>query len=138
MAQSTLQGGCLCGGVQFEVSGDAQRFYHCHCKRCRKATGTGHATNLFVQPGALTWTRGEALIKSYKVPEAKRFTRTFCTTCGSPLPRQIKDTDIVMIPAGALDIEPAIRPQARIFWDSRAAWTCSGDAIPVHPEYPPA
>ena len=139
MSQSTLQGSCLCGAVKFEVSGTPIRFYHCHCKRCRKATGTGHATNLFVQPGSLTWTGGEELIKSYKVPEAKRFTRQFCTNCGSGLPRQVKDTDIVMIPAGSLDNEPVMRPQARIFWDSRAGWSCSHDeAIPVHPEYPPA
>ncbi len=32
--------------------------------------------------------------------------------------------------------EPPIRPQARIFWDSRAEWSCSGDGLPKHAEYP--
>ncbi len=137
MPQTTLQGSCLCGAVRFEISGEPKRFYHCHCTRCRKATGTGHATNLFIQPGSLSWTRGEELINAYKIPEAKRFTRQFCTTCGSPLPRQVKDTDIVVLPAGSLDNEPQIRPQARIFWQSRAGWSCGGDGLPVHAEYPP-
>jgi len=123
--------------VRYEITGEPKRFYHCHCARCRKATGTGHASNLFIQPGALNWVKGEELIRAFKVPEAKRFMNCFCSVCGSRVPRQIKDTDIVMIPAGSLDSEPPIKPQARIFGDSRASWSCGGDALPVYPEYQP-
>lgn len=137
MTQTTLKGSCLCGAVKYEAVGEAQRFYHCHCTRCRKATGTGHASNLFLQPGLLRWLGGEDRIRSFKVPEAKRFTNTFCATCGGRLPRQAQGTDIVMIPAGSLDVEAPIGPQARIFSGSRAAWSCSGDALPAHAEYVP-
>ena len=138
MPETIISGSCLCGAVQYEISGDPTKFYHCHCTRCRKATGTGHATNLFIQPGTLKWIKGEGMMKFYKVPEAKRFARQFCTTCGSPLPRVVPDTDIVILPAGTLDTEPAIKPQARIFWDSRASWSCSGDGLPTFSEYPTA
>jgi hypothetical protein len=83
-----------------EVSGEPKRFYHCHCSRCRKATGTGHASNLFLQPGTLRWLSGEEQVRAFKVPEAKRFTNTFCAACGGRLPRQAAGTDIVLIPAG--------------------------------------
>lgn len=33
-------------------------------------------------------------LKTYKLPEAQRFARTFCTECGGPLPREIGDTDL--------------------------------------------
>jgi hypothetical protein len=135
MTQTTLRGSCLCGAVQYEISGDAQRLYHCHCSRCRKASGTGHATNLLVKPGTMKWTKGEELIKAYKIPEAKRFTSRFCSNCGSQVPRYVKETDFFVIPAGSLDSEPTIKPQARIFWDSRASWSCGGDGLPVFPEY---
>lgn len=131
-----LRGSCLCGAVQFEISGTVTKFYHCHCSRCRKSTGTGHASNLFLQPAALRWLKGEVQVRSFKIPEAKRFTRQFCGSCGSALPRQVKDTDIVIAPAGSLDTEPPVRPQARIFWDSRASWSCGGDGLPTWPEYP--
>ena len=111
------------------------KIYHCHCTRCRKATGTGHASNLLVKPGTMKWTKGEELIKAYKIPEAKRFTSRFCSNCGSQVPRYVKETDFFVIPAGSLDSEPTIKPQARIFWDSRASWSCGGDGLPVFPEY---
>ena len=137
MTQTTLKGSCLCGAVKYEVTGEAKRFYHCHCSRCRKATGTGHASNLFMQPGTLKWLSGEEQIRAFKLPEAKRFTNSFCATCGSRLPRQAADTDIVMIPSGSLDVDAPITPQARIFSGSRASWSCADDVLPVFPEYAP-
>ena len=132
-----FRGGCLCGSVQYEISGEPKRFYHCHCSRCRKASGTGHASNLLIKPGAIRWIKGEELVRVYKVPEAKRFSRHFCAICGSSLPRYVKETDSIVIPAGSLDSEPTIQPQARIFWDSRASWSCGGAGLPVYSEYPP-
>lgn len=136
MEQTTLNGSCLCGAVRYETSGDAQRFYHCHCSRCRKSTGTGHASNLFLTDARLTFTAGEDLVRSYKIPEAKRFTRQFCSHCGSSVPRFVAELNAVMIPAGSLDSTAPIPPQARIFWNSRADWSCDGDALPRYAEYP--
>jgi hypothetical protein len=135
MSQSTLRGGCLCGAVKFEASGEPKRFVHCHCSRCRKVTGTGHASNLFLQPGVLKWLVGEDHVRNFRVPEARRFTNSFCAHCGSRLPRRAQDT--VMIPAGSLDDEPPMRPQARIFSGSRASWSCVDDELLVYPDYPP-
>lgn len=138
MPDIDLVGSCLCGTVRYAIRGKAQRFYHCHCGRCRKTTGTGHASNLLVTPlGSLTWLAGEELLRRYKVPEAERFYNCFCAQCGSPLPRVVPELDAVIVPAGTLDGEPPLRPHARIFWDSRAQWSCADDGIAVYPEYPP-
>ena len=136
MTEDIFRGSCLCGCVQYEINGETAKFYHCHCRRCRKATGTGHASNLLVKPGSLKWIKGEELIKSYKVPEAKRFTNCFCSACGGRVPRHAKEIDMIVIPAGSLDSEPPMSLQARIFWDSRASWSCSGDGLPTYSEYP--
>ena len=137
MNQIILMGSCLCGAVKYEVAGEAKSFYHCHCSRCRKATGTGHASNLFLQAAVLRWLHGQEHVRAFKVPEAKRFTNLFCVMCGSRLPRQLPHTDSVVIPAGSLDGEAPIRPQSRIFTGSRASWSCSGDALPIHEGSPP-
>lgn len=137
MAQMKFSGSCLCGAVQYDVSGDPKRFYHCHCRRCRKATGTGHATNLMLASDGINWITGEELLVRYKVPDAERFSTCFCGNCGSLMPRFVADLGVTVIPAGSLDNEPAITPQARIFWDSRAEWSCSAGDLPVFSEYPP-
>ncbi len=137
MSQITVKGSCLCGDVQYEVTGETKRFYHCHCKRCRKATGTGHASNLLITPHtSISWLQGEALLSRYKVPEAERFYNCFCQRCGGPMPRVVPELDAVLIPAGSLDTPPPVLPQGRIFWDSRAEWSCH-DELPVYAEYPP-
>ena len=136
MAEQTLTGSCLCGALKYRVVGEPARFYHCHCSRCRKSTGTGHASNLFVKGGNLDWTGDTELIRRYRVPEAKRFMRTFCDTCGGPLPRELPEFGMVFIPAGTLNEEPNIKPQARIFQESRAAWSCSEEEIPGFSDYP--
>ena len=79
---------------------------------------------------------GKEQIRTFKVPEAKRFTNHFCATCGSRLPR-VRDSDAVLIPAGSLDDEPPMSPQARIFSGSRASWSCGGDALPPYTEHVP-
>lgn len=136
MTQVDVPGSCLCGAVAYRISGHFERFYHCHCQRCRKASGTGHASNLLVTPlTSISWLRGEELLSSFKVPEAERFVNCFCTRCGSPMPRVVPQLDGVLIPAGTLDEEPPLPPQGRIFWESRAKWSCD-DGLPVFAEYP--
>lgn len=129
MGHQTLTGGCLCGQVRYTAVGETLRFYHCHCSRCRRATGTGHASNLFLT-GTLTWDRGAECIKRFTPPDAGRFTNTFCTHCGARLPRSGAGSSMVMIPAGSLDGEPDLQPQARIHQASRAGWSCT-DELPV-------
>lgn len=137
MSEISVHGSCLCGSVKYQVTGKSKRFYHCHCQRCRKASGTGHASNLLVSPhSSITWLQGEEKLARYKVPEAERYYSCFCSQCGSPMPRVVVELDAVLIPAGSLEQSPNVLPEAHIFWDSRAEWSCA-DALPVFAQYPP-
>lgn len=138
MTDLDLAGSCLCGSVAFEITGAAKHFYHCHCSRCRKATGTGHASNIIMRPDSVKWIAGEKLLKRYRVPEAKRFMTTFCGNCGSPMPRVAPDESVAVVPAGSLDKDPGIEPQARIMAGSRVKWSCDDSELPCFDAYPPA
>ncbi len=129
-------GSCLCGGVAYELRSPL-RMYNCHCSRCRRGRSAAHATNLFVRPEDFALTRGEELIAEYKVPEAQRFTVAFCTRCGSDVPRYINERGMVNVPAGTLDTDPGIRPEANIFVASKAVWFEITDGVPQYPEAPP-
>ena len=134
MTDITLSGRCLCGTVHYEVTGNVLRFLHCHCERCRRASGTGHASNIILNPASVAWQAGESVIRRFKLPEAERFATTFCATCGGPLPREFGE--MVVLPAGTLDTMPDLEPQSRIFWDSRAPWSCEEGNLPAYSEYP--
>lgn len=137
MSQIKISGSCLCRAVKYEVEGEVERFSHCHCERCRKATGTGHASNVLISPlSSLKWLTGESLLARYEVPEAKRFYNCFCSKCGSPMPREIEQLDAVLVPAGSVDGNLPALPQHRIFWESRADWSCQDGDLPVFSEYP--
>lgn len=132
-----FSGSCLCGTVSYKIVGEASKFYHCHCQRCRKATGTGHASNLILfQPPVAEWVSGEDKIGRYKVPEAERFAVWFCRECGSNLPRMPEDRAMVVIPAGSLDMQPVKAPEARIFYTDGTQWSCADSDLPSYPTYP--
>lgn len=136
MTSETFTGGCLCGSVRYEIVGSVRTFLHCHCLRCRKSSGTGHASNLIIEPETAKWVAGEDQIASYKVPDADRFRTVFCSSCGSPLPRISPNMSMAVIPAGSLDEEPAAKPVGRIFTASKASWSCNDVELPSWPEYP--
>ncbi|CAN96986.1 hypothetical protein sce6817 [Sorangium cellulosum So ce56] len=136
MSESSIHGGCLCGAVTFEVEPPFKLMAHCHCSRCRKGTGTGHATNLAVDAGQLRWLSGEEAITRYELPTAKSFGKWFCSHCGCPVPRLRRGGKIMIVPAGSLDTAPPMSPTDHIFWGSRAPWGCASGGLPTHDEYP--
>ena len=118
---STMTGSCLCGAIRFQVRGEFESFFLCHCSLCRKDTGSAHAANLFSSKAEITWLSGQGGVKTYRVP-ASRHEKSFCGECGSALPRvQLKD-GLLVVPAGSLDSAVPIRPTAHICFASRAGW----------------
>ncbi len=135
MATEVLRGGCLCGTVTYEVELPLLRFAHCHCSRCRRATGSSHASNLYVVPRQFRWTSGEESVRRYDLPSARSFSTTFCSECGAPLPHHTRSRLEIVIPAGSLDDEPKLGPQAHIFFESRPGWSCLNRKLPHFVEY---
>lgn len=95
-----IRGACLCGAVAFRIWGPFERFVLCHCSRCRKATASVHAANLFTAPDHVEWLHGVDLIRRYQVPEARSFSKCFCIQCGSALPYVSRNGAHLIVPAG--------------------------------------
>jgi hypothetical protein len=132
----SIGGSCLCDAIAYRVDGPIGLVRHCHCSRCRRARSAAHATNGFVDPATFRWTRGEELLDVYKVPEAERFTQTFCRTCGSAMPRAFPNRPFVVIPMGSVDGDPGTRPCEHIYVGSKTPWYEIADTLPQHAESP--
>lgn len=121
MAQD-YEGTCLCSAVKYKVSGPFIRFFFCHCSRCRKSTGTAHAANAFTRATNVTFTQGADKVKLFRLPEAKDFSRAFCTDCGAPVPYTSTDGKVSVVPVGSLTHFDARKVDGQMHWDSRADW----------------
>ncbi|HEX4050154.1 MAG TPA: GFA family protein [Steroidobacteraceae bacterium] len=128
-------GSCLCGEVRFEIAGEFERFYLCHCEYCRKDTGSAHAANLFSSNAKLVWLSGEGSVREFTLP-ATRHTKCFCSTCGSALPMKQMNEELLVVPAGSLNSEVFVSPNAHIFVGSRAGWDNSLEKVPAFDRFP--
>lgn len=121
-------GSCLCGAVRYEVTGDFDAFFLCHCQYCQKDSGSAHAANLFSSTAKLRWLKGEEQVTLFNLP-GTRHSKAFCRTCGSALPHTQMAGKLVVVPAGSLDSPVSIRPNAHIMLGSKANWDDGLDEI---------
>jgi hypothetical protein len=118
-----VAGSCLCGQVAYESAGPAMLMRNCHCTRCRRGRSAAHATNVLYKLDDFRFTRGEAQVRNYKVPEARFFAVAFCSHCGGKMPYRSRERGFVVTPAGSLDTDPAVSaPPVHIFTSSKANW----------------
>lgn len=117
----STKGSCLCGAVQFEINGEFESFFLCHCEHCRKDTGSAHASNLFSTSATLTWVSGQEMVKVFNLPSTRHM-KSFCSNCGSAMPSIQMNGKLVVVPAGSLDCDVPITPNAHIFVASKANW----------------
>jgi hypothetical protein len=137
LKSGVTQGSCLCGDIAYEFDGTPTRMTNCHCSRCRKSRGTAHATNVFVAQDKFRWTRGEAGLKTYKLPEAKFFNTCFCGNCGGVLPAFFEGAKIYLTPVGSIDTPLAAKPGVHIYVNNKAPWYAIHDTLPQFPDMPP-
>jgi hypothetical protein len=136
MAGPPLTGRCLCGGVRFRVDAPLVVATYCHCTRCQRRTGTAASAQARIQPGSLTVTQGEELIRTYAPPDG--FPKLFCGACGSALwSRSPDDPEIISVRLGAFDGDPGIRPSLRQYVAYAASWEdIPDDGLPRYDERP--
>jgi len=112
-------GSCLCGGIQYEVTGLSGNIYQCHCTLCRKQGGSSSNSGTVVPMNQLTWLKGESNIKTW-VKETG-FTSSFCENCGSLVPNLLRKLDYYWVPIGMLEDIP-FKIVANLYMDSKASW----------------
>ncbi len=138
MAELPLTGGCLCGGVRYEVTEPLVSAGYCHCKRCQRRTGSAASVSARIAPGSLRILSGDDLIRSFEPLDG--FAKVFCSVCGSSLwSRHPEDPDVISIRLGTFDADPGIRPSYRQFVAYAAPWEpIPDDGLPRFPERRPA
>jgi hypothetical protein len=77
------EGGCLCGGARYRVSGFPVSAIVCHCTFCRRGTGSAFRVCSYFDESAVEKLKGELETYEYRSDESNRWIRIeFCPTCG--------------------------------------------------------
>jgi hypothetical protein len=134
MADDSLTGGCLCGGVRYEVTAPPLSAGYCHCTRCQRRTGTAASPQARLAPGSFRITKGEELVKEFAPPDG--FHKCFCSNCGGALwSIDPASGEIGSVRMGSLDPGHGIRPSFRTFVDYAADWEpIPEDGLELYPE----
>jgi hypothetical protein len=134
-----LRGGCLCGGVRFQINAPLLSAGYCHCGRCQRRTGAAASAQARIAPGALQLLCGQELLGSYEPGEG--WAKIFCRECGSALfSRPPGEAEIIAVRLGTFDGDPGIRPEYRQRVESAACWEpLPDDGLPrlegPHPDH---
>jgi hypothetical protein len=116
-----LTGGCLCGGVRYEITEPLVAAGYCHCTRCQRRTGTAASVQARVAAGTVRLLAGEELVRDYAPGDG--WPKSFCSACGSALWSKDPDTgEIGSVRLGLFDPGHGIRPQWHTFVDYACEW----------------
>jgi hypothetical protein len=127
----TLNGGCECGAVGYEVADEFLYAANCHCSKCRAATGSAFKSFAGIERSKLTVTRGDDTLLIVGEPDANH---TRCAACGSLLYSVVRDGRYVHVAMGSLADAPSISPTEHIYVGSKAPWFEITDDLPQHEE----
>lgn len=125
-----ITGGCACGQVRYEISGEPGFSFHCQCRKCQRASGTGHASIFIVTAEAITAT---GILGAYtQSSDSGHDTAAhFCPTCGSPvLNRADRFPESRYIHAASLDDPALFKPERVMFRAPGQAWDYIDPELP--------
>lgn len=134
---SKIEGGCLCGKVRYQASGEASMVVVCHCTHCRRQSGSAFSMNIGVPTAALQ-VDGEALRRYQDTGDSGLpVYRHFCGECGSPIYSLIEVMpDMAFVKAGTLDDPSWVEPGVQVYCDSRLTWSRLPDGLASFPKAP--
>jgi hypothetical protein len=137
MTMTTRIGGCLCGAVRYESSGEPVFSLQCHCRDCQRQSGAAHVPAVRMPSAGFRITKGSPKTYVARADSGNTISRVFCGDCGTPLYVQVSTRpDIVGIRVTTFDDPSWFKPDANIFTKSAQPWDFLDPAVPHFPTYP--
>jgi hypothetical protein len=130
-----IRGGCHCGAIRYEATGNAITHALCHCSDCRRHAGAPMVGWTMYRADAVIVTKGSP--KTYASSEHGR--RQFCADCGTGLfyTNATMLPGIIDIQSGTYDDPDAVPARVHIQVAERIAWMETAHDLPKFDRYPP-
>ncbi len=129
MQAPTVEGGCLCGAIRFELALPTSFCVHCHCSMCRRNHGAGFVTWTGVPKQQLKLLKGEKSLVDYRSSE--HGTRGFCQSCGTSLfCESSRHPEMIDVVLASLDGPIDREPDAHIHFEMHVDWVPLDEKLP--------
>lgn len=121
-------GGCMCGEVRYETTGEPPYVGHCHCTNCRKHTGAPVVTLVGFLRSRVKFTKGNR--KLYN--SSTSIQRSFCGQCGTSLTWEgtYMNHPRIALHISTFDNPDAIIPSVHWNHKERISWFDVADKLP--------
>ncbi|KAF2819888.1 DUF636 domain protein [Ophiobolus disseminans] len=121
-ANTINNGSCLCGAIRYTLNGKPMTTVLCHCKNCKKSSGSSFQANLFFKQDQLTFLSGEDTLRKYQDHDTNSCgapLRMFCSVCGSNVITTNEQSDFVrgnvIVMSGCLEGVTSFEPELEFY-----------------------
>ena len=83
------EGGCACGAVRYQTSGQPEIHAVCHCRYCQLRTGSASCVGAYFPDSDVTLLSGDLSQHHYQTQSGNNVTTCFCEQCGTTTHWQI-------------------------------------------------
>ena len=121
------EGGCQCGNIRYQVTGEPLVAIACHCNDCRKLSGSAFSTVLVVNAKDLV-VEGKLKMWERKADTGRLNQAFFCPECGNRIYHVDPDAaHIKRIRSGSLDQAEIPEPRIHVFAERTQPWLSFAD-----------
>lgn len=134
MSENSVQGGCACGAIRYEISGNPLVVFNCHCHACQKSTGAAFVSGVVVPEPAFALLRGQPAYYETTGDSGKLLHRGFCAACGTHV-TAIADLmpGTIAVHLGSLDEPARFKPNLNVYTDHAMPWFQPGSDTKNYP-----
>lgn len=127
-----FRGGCLCGAVRYDATGDPVNQRVCHCTLCQKAIGAAFNARVLFPIESVSISGPIGTFHSSETLE-----RGFCKQCGTTIFSRRLSAGIMGLTVGSLDDPSLFHPDMHFWISAKQPWLKIEDGLPQHRDAPP-
>ena len=83
------EGGCACGKVRYQTTGQPEVHAVCHCRYCQLRTGSAFGVGAYFPNDKVSLLSGDLNNHRYQTESGNNVTTSFCSACGTTTHWQI-------------------------------------------------
>lgn len=139
MSGKTYTGGCACGAIRYEATGEPVAELHCQCQHCRMRSGTGHSSYVVFAGADSVTVTGEPRIWRIAGDSGNEKIHAFCPTCGTSTHVKFAvNRDVTAVHPGSLDSPARFHPTIITYGSRGLDWDRHDPELTVFEKGPSA